>query len=328
MISAFVTGASGFTGGHLCRFLVGKGYEVRALFRSSESFKCSNLNQVTPVIGDLTDKESFNGVLTGIDVVFHIAAAFREETADKEVFYQVNVQGTKNVLNEALRAGVKKFIHCSTVGVHGEILSPPANENSPFNPSDRYQKSKLEGEKVALNFFKNSGINGVVFRPAGIYGPGDKRFRKVFKLVNSGFFIMVGRGNVQYQLTYIDDLLAGIIALAEKKTESASVYILAGKKAHTLNEIIEVLGKTINKKVRIIYLPIQPIYLTVSTFEWCSKLLNLRPILYKRRLDFFTKDRSFDISKAVTEIGYNPTINIEEGFRKTAISYGIIPSPD
>ena len=185
-----VTGATGFTGGHLAEELVNKGYKVRALSLPNQDTDRLEKLGVEIVFGDLTKKNTLLSAVDGIDIVFHIAAIFREQNVPHQLFFDVNVGGTKNLLEAARDANVKRFVHCSTVGVQGEIKNPPAKETDPYNAGDYYQNSKVEGEKLALKFFKENDIEGVVFRPVGIYGPGDTRFLKIFKF-QGRFFVFL-----------------------------------------------------------------------------------------------------------------------------------------
>jgi nucleoside-diphosphate-sugar epimerase len=100
------------------------------------------------------------------------------------------VIGTKNILDVAVRSGVRRFVHCSTVGVHGHIKNPAANESSPYSSGDYYQRSKMEGEKIAFHYMKEGIIPIVIYRPCGIYGPGDMRFYKLFKAIKRGRFVV------------------------------------------------------------------------------------------------------------------------------------------
>ena len=210
-----VTGATGFTGGHLCLRLKRKGVDVRAL--SLPDMKTDALRDagVEVVLGDLRKKETLVPAVKDVELVYHIAAVYREEGIPRQTFWDVNVDGTRNLLEAAKQAGVKRFVHCSTVGVQGEIKEPPADEESPYSPGDYYQESKMDGELLALDFFKREGLPGVVFRPVGIYGPGDTRFLKLFKYIHSRKFRMFGSGEVLYHLTFIDDLLDGIELVGE-----------------------------------------------------------------------------------------------------------------
>jgi len=273
------------------------------------------------VTGDLANLQAQNGVLKDVDIVFHVAAAYRSEGISKDQFWKVNVDGTRALLNYAYESGVKRFVHCSTVGVQGEIAHPPAKESDPYKPGDHYQESKMVGEKLALAFFDTHAMAGAVVRPVGIYGPGDTRFLKLFKFINSGKFRMIGKGDVLYHLTYVEDLVEGFILAGEKEAAVGNIYTIGGNEYLTLKELValiaHVLGKpTPNKRV-----PLAPVYLAAIICESICRPLRLEPPLYRRRLDFFTKDRAFDISKARTDLNYAPKVPLKQGLKKTADWY-------
>lgn len=316
-----MTGASGFTGGHLCRMLLDQGYVVTALVRQPHKVPHLQDRGVKLVAGDLAALSSLNGTLENIDVVFHVAAAYRQEGISKEQFWKVNVDGTQAMLEEALKSGVKRFVHCSTVGVQGEIENPPAKESAPYKPGDHYQESKMEGEKLALNFFKKNAMEGVVVRPVGIYGPGDTRFLKLFKFINNGQFRMIGDGNVLYHLTYVEDLVRGIILAGEKDKAVSNIYTIGGEGYLSLKELVTKVAEVLNKPVPKKHLPLAPVYAAAVVCEAVCRPLGIEPPIYRRRLDFFTKDRAFDISKAKTELGYVPKVSLLQGLSRTAQWY-------
>jgi len=321
MKRVWVTGASGFTGYYLCKALIERGYSVQAMVR-----KTSNTNQLEKLNlelteGDLSAPLSLIGKLNGIDLVFHIAALFRQEGVAKEMFYRVNVEGTRALLEESVTAGVKRFVHCSTVGVQGEITAPPARETAPFNPGDHYQESKMEGEKLALAYAQANKLDVVVVRPVGIYGPGDTRFLKLFKHIYQGKFRMIGKGKVLYHLTFVEDLIRGIILSGEKKQASGQVYTLGGNEYIELNKLVEMIARILKKPNPGKHIPLWPVQLAALACEALCRPLRIEPPLYRRRLDFFTKDRAFDIGKARQELGYQPRVSLEEGLRKTAEWY-------
>ncbi|RMF65663.1 MAG: NAD-dependent epimerase/dehydratase family protein [Calditrichaeota bacterium] len=318
---AFVTGASGFTGSHLCRKLIEQGYAVRALVRNTSKIEHLRDLQVELVSGDLASLALSNGALENVDVVFHVAAAYRQEGISKEQFWRVNVDGTAALLQAAQRSGVRRFVHCSTVGVQGEIAQPPAPETAPYNPGDHYQESKMEGEKLALRFFQDHDMEGVVVRPVGIYGPGDTRFLKLFKFINNGKFRMIGNGNVLYHLTYVEDLVQGIILAGQKKEAVGNIYTIGGEEYMTLKELVELIADVLGKPVPRKRVPLKPVYFAAAACEMICRPLGLEPPLYRRRLDFFTKDRAFDISKAKKELGYAPRVPLKEGLARTAKWY-------
>ena len=117
----------------------------------------------------------------GVDVVYHIAATYREAGQPDSAYRAINVDGTRNLLEATRAAGARRLVHCSTGGVHGHIARPPATEDAPFNPGDVYQETKLEAEQLARQFGLDTGLDVVIARPIGIYGPGDTRFLKMFR---------------------------------------------------------------------------------------------------------------------------------------------------
>ncbi len=316
-----VTGGTGFTGSHLCRRLAELGYDVRALVRSPEKAKPLEEIGVCIVQGDLKDRRSTVRAVEDCDLVYHIAAAYRQEGLPDREFWEVNVTGTENMLEAAKECGVGRFVHCSTVGVHGHIENPPADETAPYKPGDVYQDTKLDGEKLALEYFRKNGLPGVVFRPVGIYGPGDTRFLKLFRHIKSGRFHMIGSGRALYHLTYIDDLIDGIILCGTKTEALNNIYILGGEGYMTLNEFVSIIAKIVGAKVSRWHIPFRPVYTAAFLCEKLCKPFGIEPPIYRRRVDFFRKDRAFDISKAKRELGYSPKVTPLEGLKKTADWY-------
>ncbi|NIM15937.1 MAG: NAD-dependent epimerase/dehydratase family protein [Candidatus Aminicenantes bacterium] len=321
MKRAFVTGASGFTGGYLCKALKKKGYAINALVRESSNKEELEKLGVEFIEGNLAEPESIKGKIKDVDIVFHIAALYRQEGVSKDLFTKVNVEGTRILLEESIAGGVKRFVHCSTVGVQGEIENPPATEEAPYNPGDHYQVSKLEGEKLALSYFREGKIDGVVVRPVGIYGPGDTRFLKLFRHIYKGNFKMIGKGEVLYHLTFVEDLVDGIILAGETPAASGQIYTIGGNEYLPLNKLVKLIAQVMEKPVSRIRIPLWPVYTAAFLCEIICRPFGIEPPIYRRRLDFFTKDRAFDISKAKKELNYNPKVPLKDGLIRTAQWY-------
>lgn len=315
-----VTGATGFTGSHLCERLVSEGYYVRALVRDPN--RCSDLHKwgVDVVVGDLRNPGSLVKATRGIDTVYHIAALFRQDVTRKEM-WEINVHGTKNILDASLEEGVQRFVHCSTVGVHGDIKNPPADESTQYGPCDNYEESKLEGEKIVLRQMKAGGLPIVIFRPGGIYGPRDLRFLKLFKAIKTQRFIMLGSGEVSYQMIYIDDLIDGILLCGTKEQAIGNIYILTGEGYVTLNRLVELIAEVIGVQPPWLRFPVVPVYLAGFLCEVICKPLGINPPLYRRRVNFFRKTRVFDISKAKKELNFKPKTDLKKGLSLTAHWY-------
>ena len=320
-----VTGATGFTGGHLATSLARRGYRVRALVRekSASRFRDSEAAAagVVACIGDLGDRSSIARATEGVDVVYHIAASYREAGQPDSAYTQVNVDGTRHVLESAKQAGVKRVVHCSTGGVHGHIQHPPANENAPLAPGDMYQETKLAAEELARDFGCREALDVVVARPIGIYGPGDTRFLKMFRGIARRRFPVLGSGDVFYHLTFIDDLVEGFRLCGETPAAAGRTYILAGPRYTTLNELVRLIANELQVKPPRLHLPVWPFWMAGLACEMVCVPLRIQPPLYRRRVDFFTKSRAFDTTRARTELGFHPVVDLEEGIRRTARWY-------
>jgi nucleoside-diphosphate-sugar epimerase len=324
-LRVLVTGATGFTGGHLAQYLASRGDSVRALVRprSRGKFDASALPSkgITAVDGDLTDAAAVRRAAEGVDVVYHIAATYREAGQPDSAYRAINVQGTANVLEAARHGGARRMVHCSTGGVHGHIAKPPANEDAPFNPGDVYQETKLEAERTARAFADRTGLDVVVARPIGIYGPGDTRFLRLFRGLARGRFPMIGSGKVFYHLTFIDDLVEGFRLCGTVTAAKARTYILAGPRYTTLEQLVAMVAKELNVEPPKIHWPVWPFWTAGLLCEMICVPLRIEPPIFRRRVDFYTKSRAFDITRARTELAFTPKVDLEEGIKKTADWY-------
>ena len=319
----FVTGGTGFTGGYLVSQLVKEGHDVSVLVRKSSNTEKLKKLGVNLVLGDIQDKNLVDKAVIDMDVVYHLAAVWREGGGiSNEVFWNVNVNGTKNLLEASLQANIERFIHCSTCGVLGHIANPPADETFPYNPGDLYQRTKCEGEKIALEYFNKKGLAGVVVRPIGIYGPGDLRFLKLFKSIYDGKLIMVGKGEVLYHLTYIEDMVEGIMLCGQKENAIGQTYLIGGDKYVSLNELVYLIAKTLDvpePKKRFPFF--WPVWTAALACEIACRPFGINPPLFRRRADIFRKNRAFDISKAKKDLGFRPKTDLKKGIKKTAEWY-------
>ena len=319
-----VTGATGFTGGHLARYLAGRGNQVWALVRANSDEAARRELQssgVELVEGSLEDAESLARACAGVDVVYNIAAIYRQAGLPDGTYRAVNADGVRAVIEAAARGGARRVVHCSTVGVHGDVEHPPANEDAPRKPGDIYQVTKLEGEERAREAARATGIEVVVARPTGIYGPGDRRLLKLFRGVARRRFITLGDGQIYYHLTYIDDLIEGFRLCGEVPAAAGRTYILAGGEVTTLDELIGIIAEEAGVPRPRVRLPVWPFWVAGAACEALCAPLGIEPPIYRRRVDFFTKSRAFDISRARTELGYDPHVTIRDGARRTLAWY-------
>ncbi len=321
MNKILVTGATGFTGGKVAERLVADGHSVVAFVRASSNTRALEAMGVECRVVDLHDRQQIVDSFQDICKVFHIAAAYRSEHADLTEFHAINVEATRSLLDAAVENNVERFVHCSTVGVQGEIEDAPAAEDYRFNPGDHYQQSKLDGELLALDYFRSGKLPGSVVRPVGIYGPGDTRFLKLFRPISKNRFVMIGDGQVLYHMTYIDDLVEGFMLAGEKDEALGEVFTICGPEYTTINVLVQEIAKVVGKAPPRFRVPLKPVYWASVVCDRLCRAINISPPLYPRRVEFFELDRAFTSEKASRLLGYKAKYTLSEGLEKTAAWY-------
>lgn len=311
--TTLVTGANGYTGNHLCRYLADRGVAVRAMYYAPDGVPDFRHPNIEAVPGDLTDRESLKRALEGIEVVHNVAALYRPTNIPNSLYFKVNADGIRNIVELAAEAGVKRFVQCSTVGVHGHIAQPPASETAPIKPDDYYQLSKLKGEEIARDLGKQLGLKMAIIRPAAIYGPGETRFLKLVQLLKRHRFVMFGTGEVTYHFCHIDDLCQAFMLCAEREEAVGETFIVADDHPVTLDQMAAIISQSLGVAPPRLHLPVWLLYGPALLCEWMCKPFHLSPPLHLRRVSWFTAVRAFDTSKARRLLGFQPKVLAEEG---------------
>jgi nucleoside-diphosphate-sugar epimerase len=317
-----VTGGTGFTGKALVKRLLDDGHDVVAL-DYKEGIKTEELRQwgAEVVIGSVADRAVVEQCMKGVDIVHHLAAAFRELDVPNSYYEEINVEGTRITLEEAAKENIRKFIYCSTCGVHGNVDNPPANEDAPIQPADYYQQTKYEAEPI-VHEYAAKGMETVILRPAAIYGPGDpERFGMIFRRVAKGVFPMFGDGKAYYHPLYIDSFIDVFIATMEEGVGNGGTYLIADEEYVEIEDLVRRVARAMDTEVKIPHYPFMPLMVIGHIVEKACKPFHITPPIFPRRVDWFRQNRAFDISRAKKDLGYNPTIGLDEGLRRTAEWY-------
>jgi nucleoside-diphosphate-sugar epimerase len=272
------------------------------------------------LIGSVTDPAAVRRSMKDVEFVFHLAAAFRELNVPNSFYDEVNVQGTRVVLAAARREGVRKFVYCSTCGVHGNVDHPPANEDAPIRPADYYQRTKYEAEPLVKREAGDMEI--VILRPAAIYGPGDpERFFMIFKRVAKGTFPMFGSGRTLYHPLYIDNLVDAFLLCMPSGVGRGREYLIADEKYYPIEEIVQAVARALDVPVRIPHYPVLPVVAVGHIVEKICRPLGIAPPIFPRRVDWYRQNRAFDITRAKQELGYRPRIELGQGLQETGAWY-------
>lgn len=313
-----VTGGTGFTGRYLLRELSKTGATVRVIARSSSQRDDLDGLDLEWFTGEVYDETTIKRAMVGVSMVFHVAAAYREAKIDNDVYWKVHVQSTQILAREALQqANFKRFLHVSTVGVHGHIEHPPADEQTRFAPGDEYQNTKVEAEKWIREFAQEHSLPVTVVRPAAIYGPGDRRLLKVFKIAKLPICPVLGFGSKGlYHLIHVTDLVNFMLLAATHPATAGEVYICGNERAMSIQDMIKLISQRLGRKPLFIRLPATPFFWLGDLCELICKPLNIEPPIYRRRVAFFTKDRSFNTQKMRADTGYEYIYSNQQGLEE------------
>jgi dihydroflavonol-4-reductase len=316
-----LTGASGYTGGRLLEALRARGDEVTVLVRPQSVSERLRSLASTVVEGSLGDAGAAARLVEGADAVVHVAAVYRTAGHPDSYYREVNVVGTETLLEAAARLGLRRFVHTSTVGVHGHVERPPADESAPFAPGDIYQATKAEAERLALDFHRRRAVPVAVVRPGAIYGPGETRLLKLFRAIARGRYAVVGSGRTYYHPVFIDDLVDGFLLALDRPEAVGESFLICGPSYISQADLAALVAKHTGGRVLPFRVPARPIQWAGDLVEAICVPLGLEPPLHRRRVDFWTKSRAFSIEKARRLLGYAPKVDLDEGIARTAAWY-------
>jgi nucleoside-diphosphate-sugar epimerase len=318
-----VTGATGFIGHHLVETLLSGGESVRILVRDRRKIPARWQERVEVIEGDLAVALSLKEAVRNCDEVYHLAGVINLPAGQERDFYRINLDGTKNIFKAVIEEnpGIKRFLYCSSVGVLGPLKVLPANEKTPCNPSNDYEKSKLAAERWVLEEANHHDIPVCVVRPAWVYGPGDRRTFPIFSMIAKKRFIMIGKGSTWIHPVFVADLARGMIQCSRTPEAVGKTVILAGKQPIRLRDLANQLSRILGVKLWPFYIPINVARLIAIGLEILYKPMRKMPPLHRRRLEFFLRNQSFDTMSAKTCCKFSPKTGLEEGMGLTADWY-------
>ncbi len=313
--TALVTGATGGIGKQLVERLLKDGVHVRALIRNPDKANFSSSDNLEIVRGDISDPSSFVAAMAGVNTVFHLAgwinAPFKREIAEA-----VNVSGTEALARAASKAGVQRFVHCSSVAVYGPVTAGTITEDAPQPlTGDMYSDTKATGERKVLEVGKETGLDVVVARPSMVYGPGIEPWTLLpVRSIRSGSPIIIGDGEAYVNATYVDNVVDGLLLLATTPNISGEAFNLSDGETTTWNTFFGHYGKMLGRPVR--KLPQALAENGAALVAGIFKIIKQEPRTNREMVGVMTGKPLFSIAK-IRAIGYVPKINLEEGMQKT-----------
>jgi len=314
-----ITGAGGFIGSHLVDDQLAQGFDVTAVDINVDRLEDQVSNPNLKIHQtDFIDPQFIDHELVGHDVCYHLASAHLETGVGEDYFWQINVENTLEFVKYCHEAGIGRFVHCSTVGVYGDIQNPPADEKSECHPDVAYERSKLAGESAVREYARENNYRLVVIRPAWVYGPRCPRTEKLFRTIKKGRFFYVGDGETLRHPIYISDMIAGFNLASNFEGEPGEVYIIAGAQPATLKQLANGIAESLGVKPPSLSLPRSVVWVGVSGLEFMSRLTGMKAPFTRRSMKFYTGNTAFSINKAESELNFHPKIELQDGLNQTA----------
>jgi nucleoside-diphosphate-sugar epimerase len=275
------------------------------------------------VYGDITDIKSLKPAVKGVDKVFHLAAAFKKDmpkNPTEDLYFKVNANGTENLLEVCKQDGVGRVVHFSASGVYGPSSDAPVNENSEYNPSDSYEKSKCEGEKIALKY-NETGLPVTIVQPTIVYGPRETSVMlRFFKFIKDRR-VIIGNGKNKFNFVYVEDVVDGAILASKEKNAIGQRYLLGYEKSYPMSDFVKVITSTFgvtSSKIKVPYLIAKDGVIFLNAL--CDLVGCTSPIKV-HSVNFLAGNHDYDISKAKRELGYRPKVSLKEGVKITVKWY-------
>lgn len=324
-MNILVTGGTGFIGEHFIPELLKEGHNVRLLVRNLKKAKKLFGDTCEYFVADVTDTNSLKGCCDNIDIVYHMVAKVGNELPSEKNYYEfklINVIGTKNIMEEAKRCKIKKFIFISSIAAMGIVDECPISEKSLCKPYLPYQVSKYEAEKLLNEEFKKSNFPIVCVRPTKVYGVGEHEFSflKLSKMCKKGFFIKISKRDSYISNIYISDFVAGLISTLHNG-KIGETYILTSKSSICINDVCKIISNTLKRKVILLSIPEKILLIVSSLQERIFIKMGKIPIVTKKNIESMCKNRIYDISKAITELGFEPEVSMSEGIKNVVQWY-------
>ncbi|MDP3790893.1 MAG: NAD-dependent epimerase/dehydratase family protein [Candidatus Omnitrophota bacterium] len=315
-----ITGATGFVGSHIAERLIKEGEEVITLVRKTSKTDFLKNIGAKFAYGDINDVDSIKDAMRGIDIVYHSAALADEWISPKQA-RRVNVDGTRNLLNCALEAKVKRFVFISSLAVLGMRDHHGTNADAPYHKTgDSYIDTKIDSEQLVMGYYKKYGLPVTVVRPGFVFGPRDnKLIPRLSDRLGKKQFMFVGSGKNKINSVYVENLTDAIILAARSDKAIGQKYNVTNDSGMTLEDlvfkIVDIWKFDKPKK----HIPKAMAYLVCHVLTAIARLTKAKepPYITKTRIKFLCLNLDFDIAKTRNDLGYVPRVSIEDGLRRT-----------
>lgn len=321
---SLITGGTGFIGSRLAMTCLDAGEFVRVLANldnavQEETGAALRARGAELVVASVTDAAKVREAMRDVDLVVHLAAAQHEANVPDEHFRQVNVEGTRFVLDAAVAEGVPRLVHGSTIGVYGWTPGRTVNEDTPLEPDNHYGITKLAGEELVRSYADR--IDSVIVRIGETYGPGDRRLLKLFRGIQKGVYAQIGPGTNLHHLVYVDDLVEILRRAARAQSAVGRTFVAVLEPPASTRVVVATIAEVLGARKPWLRVPLAPLLGVAAVMEGVLRPLGIQPPLHRRRMDYFRKSFAFKGEEVRQAIECPASTDLRTGIEATARWY-------
>lgn len=312
-----ISGIDDFVGFRTAELAIAQGMKVRGLQSSADNAKKTQNLGAEVIVGSITDPVTAQKACQGVDIVLH-TAELAEEVGSIKKFREINVDGTINIFNAAKNAGVKTFVHLSSVMVYGFNYPNNVTEESPLSANNNpYCQTKIEAEEALLKLNTSPDVGMIIIRTGDVYGTGSIPWVvRPLQLMRQKLFAYINDGKGVCNHVYIDNLIDAIFLAIEKEPHGEIFNITDGKETSWkdyFTSLAEIAGLPVDYPC----LPKDELKMLVKLRHQGQKLFGKKADIVPESLDFISRPYAYSITKAKTILNYQPKIDLQEGMRRT-----------
>jgi nucleoside-diphosphate-sugar epimerase len=324
---ALVTGATGLLGSHLVDLLLERDRPVRILARPGTVVEPMGRAGVEVCWGDLGNAQSLVAAVKGVECVFHCAARTGPWGVEAE-YEATNVRGLATLVDAALAAGVERFVHVSSITVHGNDVRGVADETASFRiEPNPYSRTKVAGERLLADIIRERHAPVTIVRPGWIYGPRDvASFARFATRIQRGGMVVIGRGDNHVPLIYVRDVAQGMLLASQTPLARGRAYLLVNDEPVTQSEYLGAIAKALGVPSPSRHIGYRFALAVGAVGETVGQAArwNHPPLVMRYGVQLLGGENRFDVSRARRELGFAPQVDLAEGVRQGVAWYRMV----
>ena len=310
-MNILVTGVSGFIGQHLVRRLEGHGTKINVLVRNRRNLSTTRNTNIFE--GNIFNKEVLGTAVNNVEVVFHLVAKTHDLSGidNAKDYFKINVEGTRNLLDVCIDSNIKHFVYFSSVKAMAEESESPLDETYNSKPTTPYGESKLEAEKLVVDYGGKYCFKTTILRLPLVYGPGNKgNVYNMIKAIDNRRFVMMGKGHNKRSMVYVGNVVDATLSVVDQEVADKKVYLITDGVDYTVKELYRVIAKALGKRTFPFYVPMRIAKGFALLGDIGGKIMR-NPLPFNSGvLGKLTSSLTFSSKRIQEEIGFTPKYNL------------------